>query len=272
LLTACGARTGLDAPPLDFVEPGPAPAYCHGATDTSIYVVTEAHQLYRFDPRAKSFTPIGTLSCPVATMSAPIAFSMAVDHQGTAYVVFQDGELFVVSTASASCTAPTSPLNTMGFTPTFGMGFTADPGGLTETLYVASTTTPGQLGALDTNAFVVHELAAFSSDIGEAELTGTGDGRLFGFGVVQGLNGAHLAEIDKVDASITSDTIIPTPMNPVAWAFSFWGGDFYFFTSVDGSTSHVGRFHPLDGSFDAEYATLPNGAIVGAGVSTCAPR
>ena len=65
---------------------------------------------------------------------------------------------------------------------------------------------------------------------------------------------------------------MPTPQGPDAWAFAFWGGDFYFFTSVGGAPSTVGRFHPADGSFDPVYATLPSGAITGAGVSTCAPR
>jgi hypothetical protein len=197
---------------------------------------------------------------------------MAVDHHGTAYVVFDDGELFTVDTATGACTPSSVPLDTSAFTKTFGMGFAADPGGLTETLYIAGTTTPGELGTLDTNTFVAHPIAPFSSDIGEAELTGTGDGRLFAFGVNPELNGADLAEIDTTNAVVLSDTSVPTPAGVNAWAFGFWGGDFYFFTAVGGASSTVGRFHPDDGSFDATYATIPSGNITGAGVSTCAPR
>jgi hypothetical protein len=152
------------------------------------------------------------------------------------------------------------------------MGFSKDHGGLGETLYLASTASPGRLGTLDTTTFAVHEVGAFTADIGEAELTGTGDGRLFAFGAQPDPVGGHFAEIDGTDGYVESDTLLPTPPLPRAWAFAFWGGDFYFFTSIDAATTTVGRFHPADGSFDATYASLPAGAVVGAGVSTCAPR
>ncbi len=271
LLSGCGARTGLDAPPIAFVEPGPLPSYCNGAEDTAVYVVTDQNELLRFEPTPGTFTPIGPVECPV-TQSGASPFSMAVDHLGTAYVVFDDGELFEVSTASAACTATSTPVDTTGFTSTYGMGFSSDSGGLAETLFLASVDSPDQLGTLDTGSFVVQEIGTFSTDIGESELTGTGDGRLFAFGVVQSAAGATLAELDKLDASVISTITVPTPEGISDWAFAFWGGDFYFFTSVDGTTSSVGRFHPADGSFDASYATLATGAITGAGVSTCAPR
>jgi hypothetical protein len=270
LLPACGARTGLDAPPVTLVEPGPLPQYCQGADATSIYVVTEQNTLFRFDPPSAAFTAVGTIGCAAEEGATP--FSMAVDHQGTAYVVFNDGELFEVSTADASCAPTSTPVTTGTFTTTFGMGFASDADGLSETLFLAADSDPEQLGTLDTSTFVVTTVGTFSSDVGESELTGTGSGRLFAFGVVSMLNGAHLAELDTTDASVESDTLVPTPENPKAWAFAFWGGDFYFFTSTDNATTTVGRFHPTDGSFDATYAALPNGAVVGAGVSTCAPR
>lgn len=272
LLTACGARTGLYAPEVDVVHPGPPPSYCLGKEDTSIYVVTNDYQLWRFDPAGASFTSIGTVACPATGMGSPSPYSMAVDHQGTAYVVYDDGELFTVSTVDASCAAVSPALDTSGFSQRFGMGFSANPDGLGETLYLASTSSPGELGSLDTSTFTVQTIGTFSSDIGEAELTGTGDGRLFAFGIGQEASGADLAEINPQSAAVESDTVVATPPKPHAWAFAFWGGDFYFFTSIDLATSVVGRFRPADNSFDATYATLPSGAITGAGVSTCAPR
>ncbi len=270
LLSACGARTGLDAPPIAFVDPGPPPAYCPDAGDTSIYVVTAESQLFRFDPPAATFTLVGTVDCPSESGATP--FSMAVDYQGTAYVIFGDGQMFLVSTTTAACTPTSAPLTSTSFTTTFGSGFSANADGLGETLYLASTDTPGQLGSLDTSTFVITNLGAFSTDIGEAELTGTGGGQLFGFGVVQGLAGANLATIDKGGALILNSVLVPTPQDPTGWAFSFWGGDFYFFTGLLDGSSVVGRYRPADGSFVSDYATLPTSNIVGAGVSTCAPR
>ncbi len=57
------------------------------------------------------------------------------------------------------------------------------------------------------------------------------------------------------------------------WAFGFWGGEFYLFTTntTDPSLSSiVTRFDPGDQS-QVTVASLPE-TIVGAGVSTCAPQ
>jgi hypothetical protein len=262
-LSACGARTGLYAPP---VPQHPA-EYCQGAEATSIYVVSEQANLYRFDPPSATFTPIGTLSCPGG--GGP--FSMAVDYQGTAYVEYQDRTLFRVSTATASCT-PTSYVSTSSFNTSFGMGFSSDPDGKGETLYLAGEGAPGALATLDTQSFAVQTVGAFSTDIGNAELTGTGLGELYAFGIVEGTPFAHLADIDKTDAAILTDDSVPTSDQTSAWAFAAWGGDFYFFTSTDGASTTVARLHPPDQSYDVSYATLPGEAITGAGVSTCAPH
>jgi hypothetical protein len=53
-----------------------------------------------------------------------------------------------------------------------------------------------------------------------------------------------------------------------AYAFAFWGGDFYVFTGTEGTTT-VTKWDPAAGT-ESFHATLP-ATIVGAGVSTCAP-
>jgi hypothetical protein len=59
---------------------------------------------------------------------------------------------------------------------------------------------------------------------------------------------------------------------PQAWAFSFWGGDFYLYTSPDGTTdSTVTHYTTGDGGIDTSYVNDTGMVIVGAGVSTCAP-
>jgi hypothetical protein len=54
-----------------------------------------------------------------------------------------------------------------------------------------------------------------------------------------------------------------------AYAFGFWGGDFWVFTS-DGTFTQVTQFDPTSGAETA--ATTYDDVIVGAGVSTCAPQ
>jgi hypothetical protein len=263
LLCACGARTELYAPP---VPQHPAD-YCQGAEATLVYVIGAQAGLYSFDPPSQSFTPIGVVSCPDP---GGTPFSMAVDYKGTGYVVYDDGALFEVSMADASC-APTPYTTSPSFTQTFGTGFSTNPDGKGETLFLAGEGSPGALASLDTTTFAVDVVGAFSVDIGDAELTGTGTGDLFGFGPVPADNSAHFAQIDKTDASILTDTMVPLPA-PTSWAFAAWGGDFYFFTSSDGMSSTVARLHPSDGTFDPTYASLPGEEITGAGVSTCAPH
>ena len=55
------------------------------------------------------------------------------------------------------------------------------------------------------------------------------------------------------------------------WAFAYWGGAFYFFTSTDGSTSIVSRYVP-GGPLALPTVTTLGTPVVGAGVSTCAPQ
>src|ERR1700733_5402226 len=118
-IAACGSRTGLLVP-LDFEEADGAivhPAYgpedalppiavgvpedvtvlsgCPDASSTLIYLISQANNLYSFYPPAAELTLVGTIACPSNSMP----FSMAVDRTGLAYVIFQDGHLFRVSTA-----------------------------------------------------------------------------------------------------------------------------------------------------------------------------
>jgi hypothetical protein len=267
------ASDAQDAPP-DV----PVPTACEEAGITFVYVITEENDLFSFYPPTKAFTKIGTIQCNDPDNATP--FSMAVDRAGTAYVVFNQGHLYKVSTLTAKC-SPTSFVKQQGgFNLTFGMGFsanTSDPG---ETLFVAGDTpaasTPEPLATIDPTTFQLQQVGNFSHGIGNAELTGTGDGRLFAFGVEPGTSPVvlHLAEIEKDNANVVNDTFISLPSGGagiVAWAFAYWGGDFYFFTSTTNGASSVDRYHPGDPPVAQHYADLGR-TIVGAGVSTCAPQ
>jgi hypothetical protein len=77
---------------------------------------------------------------------------------------------------------------------------------------------------------------------GRCELTGTGDAKLYGFFTTRP---AHLAAIDKATAA-TPDAI-PLPMVDAStggYAFSFWGGSFWFYTASDTDTTKVTRYDP----------------------------
>jgi hypothetical protein len=240
-----------------------------------VYVLSQDNELYSFRPDRKEFTKIGVLGC--RTGMDPN--SMAIDRNAVAWVNYvepddSEGTLFKVSTEDASC-EPSGATLSDGWS-RLGMGFSSDlsrPD--TEELFVAGATgTPGiGLGRIDgASVTPVGEFSGSMRDI-SAELTGTGDGRLFGFFTTTPV---QLAEIDKETGEIIETTDLPGIETPSAWAFSFWGGDFYFYTAPSelGSpsrTTNVSRYRPSDGSIDTDYMTDIGFRIVGAGVSTCAP-
>lgn len=237
-----------------------------------VYVVSDSNELFSFAPDKTAFTKIGQLDCPSGGATPN---SMAVDRSGTAWVNFSDGALFEVSTADASCKATSYQKGQGGIT-RFGMAFATDSAtSEEETLYVVGIegVNGGRgLAKIDLKSMALTMLGDFSGSLeGQgAELTGTGDGRLFGFFTTQ--PNATLAQIDKGTGATSSATSLQGVNTGNAWAFSFWGGDFWFYTSSGISPSTVTRKQSsTNGSISTAKADVGGFRIVGAGVSTCAP-
>jgi hypothetical protein len=260
-------------PPIDAQPPRDASRLdCPDAEATLVYVVTSENQLYSFFPTDGSFKFISNIACPAPAGDTP--FSMAVDRKGVAYVQFTDKRLYRVSTATGACIGTSFVPDQQGFG-AFGMGYATNDVGPTEALFVAGTrdstqpTSPG-LARIDPATFALTKIGNFVPDIARAELTGTGDGRLFAFYTKGVSNGppSYIGEINTATAQVVAETPFPTVDQGNGWAFAFWGGDFYMFTAPGGG-SDVTRYRPADNSVTV-VATLPT-RIVGAGVSTCAP-
>lgn len=240
-----------------------------------IYLIDSDSTLIRFEPDAKKFTEIGRIDCDSGIASP---FSMAVDRDANAWVLHDDGNIFKVSTADASCSGTAYQENQKGFE-LFGMGFVSDTAGSSEeTLFVAGGAggpildTSAGLASIDTASLVLSEVAPIGTLAGWPELTGTGNAELWAF-FPETDNGAEVHKLNK-DSGATLGTF---PIDGVgagtaeAWAFAFWGGRFYIFlkTSLDDST-HVWRLDPITGDV-TEWVPNTGYRIVGAGVSTCAP-
>lgn len=234
-----------------------------------VYTLTAANELYRFDPPTLEFTLVGVLDCPTV-FATP--YSMAVDRNGQAWSVFTDGSLYKFDTKNAHCTATSFVPGQHGFS-TFGMGFSADaPGSAAETLFVSdsaagSGSTQG-LAKIDVSTLVLTPVGPYDAIAARAELTGTGDARLFG--AFEG-SPYDVAEIEKSTAHILSQA----PQNAISYApgssnfaFAFWGGDFWLFVGP-GTSTDVFHYKPSDGT-TTKVKTV-SFEIVGAGVSTCAP-
>jgi hypothetical protein len=257
----------------DGAPTGEAGSHCPLSTQY-VYTVAIDNTLYRFDPPSLTFTTIGVMNCQAAFGTTP--YSMSVDRNGTAWVVFSDGHLFRVSTANAACQSTSYAPGQNGFI-TFGMGFSTDsPGGDAETLFVSDSgqhadgtygPTKG-LARLDTRALTLTPIGAYDLITARAEMTGTGDARLFG-----AFEGSPyvVAGIDKTNAKILSQApqnsinYAPTTSN---FAFAFWGGDFWLFVGP-GTSTDVFQYRPSTGATNKVSSVTFE--IVGAGVSTCAP-
>jgi hypothetical protein len=256
-------------PPIDAFLPDATKAECLDAGATLVYLITQENELYSFYPPTAGFTLIGSLVCPTTTSGAT-PWSMAVDQTGTAYSVFSDGELFRISTATAACEATTYVPGQLGWL-TFGMGYAADTSDAGETLYVteASFTSDSKgLGTIDTTSYALSFVASFNPSLPRAELTGTGDGRLFVYYPNSTGSGSHVSQIDKASGHVLGDDQLVVGQPSDAFAFAFWGGSFWIFTSP-GGVSQVTSFDPASKN-ETPVTTLPS-TIVGAGVSTCAP-
>lgn len=243
---ACGARTGLDEPPPVVIPPieagvqGPGLTDCPDAGATLVYVVTGQGTFYSFYPPTGAFTSFGALECPTpGGQWGP--FSMAVNHKGTAYVLFYDqtgsdpfGQLYEVDPATMACTTLPYQPGQDAFD-TFGMGFVGDPDGLTDTLYIASDGA-SQLATIDLSTFAVHDVGTISpSTVKSAELSGTGDGRLFAFYSIDDGASSAVGELDPATGTlIANDDLTNLPQlgsGGGGWAFGFWGDQFYLFTT-----------------------------------------
>jgi len=247
-----------------------------GCSDAAklVYVVSAENDLYSFKPDALTFSKIGRLGCAAGALASPN--SMAVDRSGNAWVNYSDGTLFKVSTKDATCQSTSFQAGQSNFIK-FGMAFSSNAAGSTdETLYVAGLEDLLQggragLGKIDLATMKLSFVGDYSGSLrGQgAELTGTGDAKLFGFYTTEP---ASLAAIDKASAA-TSDTKALTGVRTGdAWAFSFWGGDFWFYTANGGQESRVTRLRSSgDNSITVVMPQVGGFRIVGAGVSTCAP-
>jgi hypothetical protein len=284
-----GGGLGLGGNPLSGAgSTGSGTPGCTTAA-TLVYVLSPDNTMWSFDPPTKTFTNLFTLDCPTPNDGSSWApNSMAVDRNVVAWVNYvgsdpilgtdTGGLVYKVDINARSCT-PT-PAVTLQSPEWYrlGMGYSTDTvGGATETLYVTGTGTTGSsnspgLGKIDLTTKTVVPIGQFSGDAiltgQSAELTGTGDAKLFGFFTT---NPIRVAQLDKGTGAVLSDLPVTGVATPMAWAFSFWGGAFYLYTSNGTANSKVTRFDPATKAVDATYTLKAPVVIVGAGVSTCAP-
>src|SRR5262249_14396945 len=142
---------------------------------TLVYVLDAGGKLSSFKPDTITFTDVGMVICPASVGSSP--YSMAVDRNAIAWIVYTSGELFRVDTRSAACAPTTFQPGQQGLD-VFGMGFSSNsPGSRDETLFLAggswqNSTGPVYPASLAFPSLVVGNIGFLRN---WAEMTGRGD-------------------------------------------------------------------------------------------------
>lgn len=224
-----------------------------------IYLLSLENNLYSFNPTIpgiQAYQLIDQLSCP--TGGDPQ--SMAVDRSGTAWVFYDTGELFRVSTADASCEATTYQHPGNQLFNQLGMGFTATaPDSSDQRFFIISP--DFGLATIELPSLAVTQTGAL---VTTAELTGGPDARLFQFIATDG----ELNEINLTTNTTSFIHYFPELDGTLAFAFARYAGEFYVFTALDAGSTTT-HYDPITNQ--SMLRDSLDFTVVGAGQSTCVP-
>ena len=269
----CGARSGLgieeevrapDAAIVEMRTERALPSGCDGEALT-IRLLSDVSVIYEFDPMTVTLERVGIFDCGEGLNS------MSVDINGDAYVSSQSGGLFKVDLDAETCVETGFDRSTL-WGRKFAMGFVASAE-MQETLYIIEeleSDMAGRLSVIELDGFSLTTVGTFNPALPSTEITGTGDGRIFGFVTPSSTSSGRLVQIDPLTVEVRNVAELPFLDEIFAFDFAFWGGAFYFFTAqFFNSSSTVVRFELPDGP--AETLGVIEPRIIGAGSSVCAP-
>jgi hypothetical protein len=246
------------------------------ALDDGIFVLSQSAQLWKFFPETNNLLQLGQIGCDLP----PSTFSMAVDRLGFAWVQYADGQLRKVDVTNvANCSNPGYVANQQGVN-NFGMAFVSNSAfdacdQIFGDQYTGIGEGPNAADFFRIDPMTLQIVKLGKSNFGTAEVTGTGDGRVFLFAAKN--PDTQLVEVDRANGSIITTIPLPGVKLGGGWAFAFFAGDFYFFTDGgnDGKSeiTHI-DYDDSDMNGKQDITVVVNNAplkVVGAGVSTCAP-
>ena len=250
------------------------------AASKLVYVVDSNKKLSQFDPTTKAFTDLGTLNCSAGAMP----FSMGVDRNATAYVLYTDTKIYKVDTQTAGLPCTATSFTAPSDLTEFGMGFsTTTAGGDVDQLFVAGGTSvaigsSSKLRSLDVTSMTT---AGSGTVDGSPELTGNSNAELWGF--FPDTSNPKIEKINKMTGVAESTFPLTDAASfqgqPLDWAFAFYGGDYWIFLEKDPASDPLGLapetfttvYQVSDTGVLKGHTPAPGRSIVGAGVSTCAP-
>jgi alpha-tubulin suppressor-like RCC1 family protein len=241
------------------------------------YVVSAQYNtLYRFDPVELKFSKLGMLKCPTAAS----VNAMTVDRNGYLWVNYLDeGKIYKVNLKTLACeSTPYVAGGGVSFSTALSMQFLRDsPTSEKETLYVSDHTGDATneiiakgIAKADLTTMLLTRIGPFTGSLTahRCELSGTPDGKLFGF--FEG-KPAILAEIDPRTGATPNPISLANVSTNGAYAFSSWGGNFWLYTTLPAPRhTMVTRYDPKGGEPSVVIPAV-GFQVLAAGVSSCAP-
>ena len=199
--------------------------------------------LHSFNPATLQFETIGTLDCN--TFASPN--SMAVSRDAVAYVNMSDGTLWKVSTANAHCQATNYQLGQLNRR-IRGMGFSSDTAQRhrRDALHVHGERLDvhGRRPREDRAAVLPLTLVGdYTSGLARRRVRAHRHGRRRSSSASSRRSRRRSSrEIDKTSGATPSPITLTGVNTTLSYAFSFWGGDFWFYTQGNGAGSTVTHY------------------------------
>jgi hypothetical protein len=279
-LPGCGSRTGLlspldEAPPIDAALPplgsqdATFPADAAPSTLVRVLVPSSAPEgiyqygLAEFDPASGAFSDARTLSCIATVGDRPVALACACD--GTVYVQFLEGSLWVVSPGTFDCAVTPFDFRSdgLGTAPSLAFGIDAS---LAERLYFFSPAkaqpSPGLFGTLDRTTWRVAQSQPMAMG---AQVHSSANAS----GEVYLLDGSSMWQLDAATGARTALGLSP-PGTGATTPFVVWRSAFYFFDIQSLGTTDVLRWNAVSGT--SALAGQTSMMIVAAGAPPCVPQ
>ncbi|PRQ01264.1 hypothetical protein [Enhygromyxa salina] len=296
---------GDDGPKFDLGgDLGGGPDMCGEVVDNPIYVLTrgsennEPEQIFGFDPETLAFEWVVDVVC--AGTEGWAVSSMAVDRNRHAWIQWGSPangpsepypkRLDRLNLDTGECLPDQGQLPMSDeWASGMGMAFVSETEGSgTEQLFFVDHATYVYPVGGDPAIGKYYEFQQGQGTVfSGTELTGTGEGRLF----ILIMNWSfefdhpctadnpcgpeiHLGEVDKQDGTALSNVELPDidglGLTPGGFAFAHWGGRFWIFISENFGPTKVYDYDPVEHTNTLVSDDGP-AAVVGAGVSTCAP-
>jgi hypothetical protein len=270
---SCGARTGIDVPPVDAgasdrvapadhvvpddrvatddrvdaprdashadvlpiidASPRADAAVCPDGGPTVAYLVSQSAQLYTFDPATLSTGLVGQLACP-ASGAGP--WTLTVSSTGRGYLMYTDWNVYEVDLSTLACVRSAYAPGQLGLVSDVGITIAPDAGH--ESLYYVGPPSGASsllLAVSDLSTFTLAEVGPVVPTPSELALDIRADafGRIFGLG-----NQGTLVQIDRATGAVVAEDA--TSFRASNWALLTYQTELYFFSGSDVSRYDLG--------------------------------